>query len=368
VTWHHYAAVPADDGASLVVVDGRLPQIGGEEYRLPAVLDAFEPLIRRPTLLRIAAQVEVGEDTLRLYEFDTTPAGARVAFADADAERLAPLELRPALEQWLAEQRGAPIPAQRPAWSRRGWHARAEGWAGEPLGQHRIWPLSAVLAGDGVFVKGVFSLFHHEPAVTQALAREHPNAVPDVLRIDEREGRLLMGELHGTPGYEHDAAQTALAALDSIHRAWRGRAAELRALGAPDRSLAVLERAVAQLVADIAPEHAPHVAVLESRCRELASRGEPETLVHGDFHSGNVMVGDDGRAVIFDWSDACIANPSVDRYLYEPESEDAVAGAVACLHHAASYRAIVASLEPSDRWWFAGAPREWLGRAVSLVV
>jgi hypothetical protein len=32
-----------------------------------------------------------------------------------------------------------------------------------------------------------------------------------------------------------------------------------------------------------------------------------------------------------------------------------------------SYRAILAALEPDDRWWFADEPRRWLDRAVGLI-
>jgi hypothetical protein len=78
------------------------------------------------------------------------------------------------------------VPELRPAWARPGWHDVAETWVGSPLTQLRAWPLSAVLRGerDGeqVYLKAVFPLFHHEPAITEALARESPGFVPDVLR------------------------------------------------------------------------------------------------------------------------------------------------------------------------------------------
>lgn len=49
----------------------------------------------------------------------------------------------------------------------------------------------------------------------------------------------------------------------------------------------------------------PRVGAL---CDELAGLGVPETVQHDDLHDGNVLVRD-GRAVIFDWGDACIAHP-----------------------------------------------------------
>jgi hypothetical protein len=343
--------------------DGRLPQITTDSYRLPDVLQSFESSVGTPVFLRLGAHVELGDERyLRLYEFDVTDEGAaRVPLAEARAEELAAPELHEAVAHWLDEQRGAPVPELRPPWSRPGWHARAESWVGRPLRPYRLWPLSAVLESDGEFFKAVFRGFHHEPAVTQALARENPGDVPDVVRIDEPQGWLLMRELRGRPAYEHEESAAGLATLERIHHAWRERHDALLALGAPDRRLAVLERTL--------PTFAPpeHAAALQAACRELAARGEPETLVHGDFHTGNVIVGDDGHAVIFDWSDACIAHPACDRHLYAPDDSDPVSAIVACLHQVVSYRLILANLEPSDQWWFAGEPDRWLDGALRRV-
>jgi hypothetical protein len=377
MTWEHYAAVPGADGASLVVVEGRLPSIALESWRLAELRTALAPVIGMPPYLRLAAHVRAAPDYhLRLHVFDTADRGELLPFADADPERLAPPSLRPALASWLAEQQGAPVPPERPAWSRPDWHAEAEAWVGSTLEPVRIWPLSAVLRGelDGepVYLKAVFTVFHHEPAVTQALARGHPGLVPDVLRIDAERGWLLMRELTGIPGSECDSAAAALQTLETIQNAWSGRADELLLLGAQDRRLSRLEASIAELVESTAPELAAAVPPLEGACQVLAARGVRETIGHGDFHQGNVVV-DRGRAVIFDWSDACVAHPSFDRHRFyfdpaQPSSyEDPVAAALECLHQAVSYRAILAALEPDDRWWFADEPRLWLERAVELV-
>jgi hypothetical protein len=201
MTWEHYAAIPGGDGASLVVVDGRLPSVAIDSYRLPDALDALAPIVGEPVFLRLGAQAERShEHYLRLFEFDAGDRGERLPLELADPSSLVPPELRAAFERWLAEQRGAPLPAARPPWAP-GWRAQAEAWAGCELRPHRLWSLSAVLSGerDGrrVWLKAVFPLFHHEPAVTAALAREHSRALPEVLEIDEERGWLLMGELAG---------------------------------------------------------------------------------------------------------------------------------------------------------------------------
>ena len=48
----------------------------------------------------------------------------------------------------------------------------------------------------------------------------------------------------------------------------------------------------------------------EQICSELAEVGIPESLNHGDFHDGNVLVRD-GRITFFDWGDASLTHPFV---------------------------------------------------------
>ena len=357
MTLEHVAAIPGRDGASVVVVDGTLPTVTTETESVRHALDVLEPLVGRPTYLRVGALV----GAFILLEFDRGD-GDTIPLGDAKAAQLASPELQPRVEEWLAELRGAPIDPLRPPWARPGWHARAEEWVGRPLDPYRLWPLAAVLESEGEFFKAVFPLFHHEPVVTRALAARNPGDVPDVLRIDEHEGWLLMREIRGT-----EADGRALETLERIQHEWRDRHDELRALGAPDRRLAILERQIAAFVAEFAPEHGHHVPALERACRDLARRGEPETIVHGDFHPGNAVIGENGRAVIFDWSDACIGHPSFDRHLFTWENETPET-IPANLHQAVSYREILARMEPGDRWRFEAEPRRFLERAVSPLV
>jgi len=353
VPWSHYAVVPTRDGNAVVTVDGALPCVE-TEGGMPEMLTAFEPLIGLPTYLRLAARARRGDDVIDLRQFDVGAVGDAVPLGDADPARLAPPELRPALARWLAEQQGAPVPEHRPAWARPGWLAEAERWVGAPLDLVRSWPLSAVLrSARGDWFKAVFPLFGGEPAVTEALAHAHPSLVPPVLRIDPTRGWMLMGEVRGTDpsGAPPATWAPALRTVAAIHAAWSGRAEELLALGAQDRRV---------------------------------GSTLPETLVHGDLNPGNVLL-EDGRAVIFDWSDACVADPIVDvalllfgvedeaarvvlldayadaRSLPRPELRTifAASEANAYLHQAESYRAICDALAPDDRWWFEGEEELW---------
>lgn len=324
-----YAFVPARGG--VLAVRSALPSVsnaGGELTDLQAVLPATR-------FLRVAAHVEVTpEHVARLRVFEAV-----------DAEGVAPEtvavpeQLRTAFERCVAEMRGAPPPPRRPAWSQPGWHEEVEAWVGAPLEQIRIWPLSAVLRNDDVVFKAVFPLFRHEPAITEALG------VPRVLRSDHERGWMLLERLEGTEAEDHAAALRALAA---VHREWASRVDEALALGAHDRR---------------APSALPH------------------TLIHGDFHAGNVL-----GATIIDWSDAAIANPlhDVNHYLlnrdeslggtlldayaeawpeYDIHAEASACEAETYEYIAASYAGITDALAEDDRWWFAGEEERWLARA-----
>ena len=350
----HYAIAAAN--GSLALVDGTLPSVEMPPVQLPDILAAFEPLIGRPPYLRLAERID-DEPALRLHVFEVGDALV------GDAQLPAPL--RPAFERWLAEQRGAPVPELRAAWAKPSWFAEAEAWVGCDLRPHRMWPLSAVLSGelDGetVFLKAVFPLFHHEPAITEALAHEHPGAVPDVLQIDRERGWMLMRELPGKVAVD-DSVQASLApALREharIQRSWSLRTEELLALGAQDRA------------------------------QDWPDTGLPVTLAHGDLHGGNVVV-HEGQGTIFDWSDACVAHPLIDLHTFlafgdAEDTRDVFVDAYAegwevspalirsgveqiaeysCLHQAESYRAIAEGVEPTERGMFVDAEQEWRQRA-----
>jgi len=324
-----FAFVPARGG--VLAVDGGLPSVE-DDWEL-ATLTALLP---QTPYLRLAAHVEVAPghfQRLRVYE---------AVDAEGTLDVAVPTALRPAFEQALAEANGAPVPALRAAWSQPGWHAQVEAWVGLPLEQVRVWPLSAVLRNGDVWFKAVFPRFHHEPAVTEALG------APRLLQVDHERGWMLM---EGVEDVELDDHHAAMRAIARIHREWASRVDEALALGAHDRRR---------------PSALPH------------------TLVHGDFHAGNV-----GGETIIDWSDAAVANPlfDVNHYLLfrEPDEREALlatyaeawpghdvaAQAAACEaetyeYIAESYQGITDSLAPDEQWWFAGEQARWLERASAV--
>lgn len=326
--YDQHAIVPARGG--LLTHEGALPAVT-DEWRVEALMAILPPT----RFLRTAAHAEVEpEHALRLRVFEAVDEpGTPIAEIDP------PRALRPAFDRCVAELRGAPVPARRAAWARPGWHEQAEAWAGMPLEQFRSWPLSAVLRNADVYFKAVFPLFRHETAVTEALG------APRLLQVDHDRGWMLMEAVAGVEEEDHHAAMRALAA---VHREWSSRVGEALALGAPDRR---------------APSVLPH------------------TLVHGDFHAGNI-----GGSTIIDWSDAAVADPlhDLNHYLlhraeqeradlletyaeawpgYDVPSAAAAAEAETYEYVALSYAHITDALADDDRWWFSGEEARWLQRA-----
>jgi hypothetical protein len=128
-------------------------------------------------------------------------------------------------------------------------------------------------------------------------------------------------------------------------------------------------------------------------CEELAGHAVPPSIVHGDLHLGNVARGPAGYR-FFDWTDACVAHPFFDlltirrgtgfageegdgelrdrlqaAYLpawapFEPPARLAralqLAGPLGALHHAVSYRSLVAGMTPPVESHMAGSTAWWL--------
>jgi Phosphotransferase enzyme family len=235
-------------------------------------------------------------------------------------------------------------------------------------------------------VPGIFAT---EPAITAGLYRLHPDLVPEVLDIDVERGWLLtrdFGEklLVSEPP---DAWLRALEGYADLQLAWLGRASELHALGCPDRTVARLEHDVDRVLGDVdallpgRPEglsddelaRLPEVrAKLHDAARGVAAFGLPPTLDHGDLHAGNIVVRD-GKPLIFDWSDACLALPLVsvtpmlawdesavtfrgtlrDAYLERigaPRAAYDDAMLLGLAHQAVSYHRITEGTAPHSRW------------------
>jgi aminoglycoside phosphotransferase (APT) family kinase protein len=389
----YYALVPNAARTAVLVAGGTLPVVHVETRHQFKALELLRSTLRLPAaFLRVAGRHERDEEVDLLNAFDAPPTGWRpeppaewLPLDEAEPATLAPAELVGAVDQWLEEQRGAPIDSKRPPWARAGWLEGAAAWVTEHAAVRadpelvRQWPLSAVYrfdSADGpVYLKAVFSLFAAEPAVTEALARAHPGDVPEVIATETERSWMLMRELEGKSARGEQASDGVRTAA-RIQRAWHDRLDELASYGCRRRGL---------------EELAAESAALAPLCERLAAYGIPDSLVHGDLHHGNMIVRDD-RVAVIDWSDAAIGHPFLDLApvlwigekhrdaladayveawadLASPDdlrNAAAIGEALGCVYQALSYRAINDAFEPADRWLFGDSYREWIDRAADL--
>lgn len=318
---------------------------------------------------------------------------------------------RSALEAWF---RGEP-PASLQPWQRDGWFATALDWLDDVLPgvsevrQYATWCNSSVLRvtspGGRSWFKAVPTYWAHEPAVMVKLADLLPGRTPKVLAVDAERGWMLLEDLGDEAADALPVQERAgvLNAIGELHRASMPLIEELLDGGCPDRRPAVLSDQIASLAddaivplpGDLGMRLRAAVPRLQELCVELASGAIPPTLVHGDLHAGNVMrIGD--RFVVFDWSDACIADPFVDvlmfltrlpddpglrasfreRYLdawpgvthSEAAAYAELAEPLAAMHHAITYRGIYDAFGPYEWWIFEGALPRWIEHALACRV
>ncbi len=190
--------------------------------------------------------------------------------------------------------------------------------------------------------------------------------------------------------------------IDSIPRV-----DELLSAGCPDRRLERLAGEIETLLSDpvvlegLLPQEIDLLQGLAPRfevmCEQLAGYAVPQTLAHGDFHGGNLL-GRDGKVLIFDWTDGCIAHPFIDlitainnRYPHFDEREQAgirnaylsswtayesperlleaanLALPLGALHQAVSYRAILSTPCDATRWELVGAAGYFLRHALKAL-
>jgi hypothetical protein len=202
-----------------------------------------------------------------------------------------------------------------------------------PIEQVHERPWSAVLRvptnGSAVYVKCCGPTQAHEPRLTALLHREFPGLVIEVLALHPTNPWMLVAE----GGKKIRDAYSG----DDFLRAWHDvlpRYAQLQAaatphvrailgFGTPDHRATPLVAGFAEAIANepvLSGERSDRITEDERRAlvelrpmlndalSAMAALGVEDTLQHDDLHHGNVLV-HDGRAVIFDWGDACVSHP-----------------------------------------------------------
>jgi hypothetical protein len=292
-------------------------------------------------------------------------------------------------------------PAADLAWARRLLAARGFVEAG-PAIQVRTWNLSSLwripVEGQTLWLKVAPPFFAHEGPLVEALAG---GPVPDLLGHDG--GRMLMTEIPGEDLYGAPAAALLpmVELLVDLQRGWIGRTDALVGLGLPDWRGARLAPSIEAVISRNADQLPPKdravldgfVAGLAQRFAEIAACGLPDTLVHGDFHPGNLRGGPDALTLL-DWGDSFVGHPLLDQPAFldriaaeaapparrlwhaawraaapgsDPDRASALLAPVARARQAATYQGFLDHIEPSEHPYHAADPAERLRRTAELL-
>jgi hypothetical protein len=329
----------------------------------------------------------------------------------------------------LDELAVGPAGPGRAPWAARGWFQAAEGWlrgsldtlgdaATGPVQQVQLWELSCILRvptvqGDVWFKASRDSpLFVNEAVLTRELAGLFPDHVPAPLAVDAERRWMAMADFGPEVGWGAPVAvrEDVLATFARLQVRAAPQVDRLLGVGCLDRRLpwlaAQAERwlpavdetgrlagidAATWLSADEVAELAAAGPRLAAMCGELAAFAVPATLLHGDLHLSNVAKGPAGY-LFFDWTDACIAHPFLDMITVFHEEDGALrdrlrdaylaewtgfeppdrlrrawelAEPLGALHHAVSYRSIVANLDPPIDLHMMQSTAYWLRKVIA---
>lgn len=170
--------------------------------------------------------------------------------------------------------------------------------------------------GGTVWFKANDDTMVHEAAVLELVAARSAGRVPAPLVRDPGTGWMLLADggqrLRELVEEERSLArwQDVLGAYARVQIACEDVVDELLALGLPDRRLATLPGAYADLVAALpdADRRLPPASDVEELCTRLAAYGIRETVQHDDLHDGQVFLSG-GVHQVLDWGDACVSHP-----------------------------------------------------------
>jgi hypothetical protein len=412
-------------GGVAVDGDGRLPvqEVG---WCFPPDVDdllwpAAEPgaVAALTCLARVDVPGEpVFEDRLVLVEpvpGAVVPTGGAVwSGAAGDGPPGLPEPLVAPLRTWLAEVTGRAVPD--PGWPAFAWPGGVAALAGALAGagagalrrgaagafaQSRAWSLSTVWASESAFLKAAPAQWAAEGPITAAIARVAPDRVPPVVAhgVAPHGARVLpwmvQRRQEGETRSGSEAAVALAAAMGELVRRCAPHVGSWSGQGLFDRSPAAVAAELPVLWAAhelerLEPHEREAMPELDRRLRarltDLAARGAPPVLTHGDLHDGNALFAPDGRVWVIDWTDAAASWPGADLLTmvgldadldgaalravaeaYRAAAGPALAGwdadamaagvAAGLVFHALSYARIAMAAPAAQRWQLDGAVR-----------
>ncbi len=356
-----------------------------------------------PVVAAVREHHGIDATLLRMLESDGEWAGGTVTYL---AEVAAPV----ASEPWPRPLDDHPLrlPYARPGgpaadlrWAEAALAPKGVSLTGAPR-QMRTWHLSSIwcleTTAGRVWLKHVPPFFAHEGAIIQALG-DAP--VPRLLAHDG--ARILIADIPGEEAREAPIARRKdmISLLVQLQRRFLGRTGELRAIGLPDWRAAPLTRDLTTLVrrhrsalpANIAAALERFLDDLPTRFAGLAACGIPDTLVHGDFHAGNLR--DDGETLtLIDWGDSGIGHPMLDQPAFlagaaeaeaaelrrhwaelwrtalpgsDPDRAATLVAPLATARQALIYQNFTDQVEPDEHRYHAGETLQWLEKTAAIV-
>ena len=171
----------------------------------------------------------------------------------------------------------------------------------------------------------------YEAALTQALAAWFPESMPEFVAVDARRGWMLMrdggDQLRASirPTKDISPWKPVIKRYAEVQIGLAEHVTEMLSLRTPDRRLSILPDLFSQLLAEEPSflidqekgltsaewqEVKDKATRFEEICQQLTAYGIPDSLNHGDFHDGNILV-KNGRITFFDWGDGDITHPFV---------------------------------------------------------
>jgi aminoglycoside/choline kinase family phosphotransferase len=171
----------------------------------------------------------------------------------------------------------------------------------------------------------------YEIALTEELAGWFPDCLPELVALDTARGWMLMrdgGEqLRASirPTGDLKPWEPVITRYAELQIGLAEHVDEILALGIPDHRPAALPALYSKLLTDkeslmldqekgLTSDEFHQLQNLtthfEQICADLTAFGIPDSLNHGDFHDGNVLL-KNGRITFFDWGDASVTHPFV---------------------------------------------------------
>jgi len=207
-----------------------------------------------------------------------------------------------------------------------------------------------------IFFKATAGETIYEIALTKLLAELQPDYMPELIAVEPSRGWMLMrdgGEqLRASirPTQDVKPWEPVITRYAELQISLADHISEFLALGIPDHRPVMLPALFTQLLADeeilmidqekgLTTKEFDQLRSLQARfqktCDAISTLEIPDSLNHGDFHDGNILI-KNGRITFFDWGDASVTHPFVslrtffvsieitlklDEYAFTPEME-----------------------------------------------